>query len=58
MPVLNGTELISFTVVGMELCFGFLLKTILIYRIIFAIAEQALHKAKAFSALSIIVKKN
>lgn len=57
VPVLNGTELISFTVVGVGLCFGFVLKTILIHRTIFDIAEQVLHKAKAFSAMWIMVKK-
>ena len=49
MLVLAGIELIVFIAANMGLCFGFVLKTVLIIEV-FTIAEQCLHKAKAFSA--------
>lgn len=48
--VLAGVELISFTVSSMGLCFGFALNTGLITERCFVVAEQGLHRAKAFSA--------
>lgn len=46
--VLVGVELIFFRVAGMVLCFRFVLKTVWLYRDVFAIAELQLHSIKAF----------
>lgn len=48
---LGLTEVIFCTVAGMELCFGFVLNTGLITQRLFVIAEQGLHRGKAFSAV-------
>ena len=48
--VLAGVELIFFIVADMGLCFGFVLKTVLITRDVSVPAEQCLHRAKAFAA--------
>lgn len=46
---LVGIELNFFTVIGMGLCFGFALNTgLLIQRCSFLIAEQGIHRPKAF----------
>ena len=50
MLVLAGIELIFFTVASMGLCFGFVLETGLIIQGCLVIAEQCLHRVKAFSA--------
>jgi len=48
--VLAGIESIFFIVADMGLCFGFLLKTVLITQGSFSTAEQCLHRVKTFSA--------
>ena len=49
MLLLAGAELILFTVASRRLCFEFVLETVLIIQDIFAVAEQCLHRFKAFS---------
>ena len=48
--VLAGIELIFFMVASMGLCFGFVLKTVLIIQGYFSYSEQCLHRVKVFSA--------
>ena len=53
MLVLAGIELIFFIVASMGLCFGFVLKTVLILIIqgdVFVTTEQCLHSIKPFPA--------
>ena len=44
-----GIELIFFRVASVGLCFGFVLETVLITQGYFLVAEQGLHRVKAFS---------
>ena len=48
--VLAGTEFIFPIVASMGLCFGFVLKTVLITQDVLLTAEQGLHRVKAFPA--------
>ena len=48
--VLVLAGIIFFIVAGMGLCFGFVLETALLIQGCFVIAEQCLHRVKAFSA--------
>jgi len=48
MLVLTGAELIFFIVAGIVMCFGYVMKTVLITHQCLAIAEQCLHSIKAF----------
>lgn len=50
VPALVLLGVIFFTVAGMVLCFRFVLKTVRLYRDVFALAELHLHSIKAFSA--------
>lgn len=47
---LAGVELIFFIISGMDLCFGFLIKTLMIIQRCFCYFEQGLDRVKAFSA--------
>lgn len=48
--ILAGIELIFFIVAGLGLYFGLVLEVVFVILGIFCIAEQSLHKVKAFSA--------
>ena len=49
VPVLAGRELIFFIVAGIRLCFGVVMKTVLVHTNVLVIAEQSLHTLKACS---------